>query len=223
MSTVKGRLHKGRRQLAPVLGPVARQVLGREQKKEEMTVEADSETNGMVEVVVEDVLKSSQVGEDYLEALRSGSIRDYHEVGAVRDEGLPGAAVLLRDKDGERVLPIFVGLNDGLAIWRSVAGWEPSRPFTHELMGRMLGALDLTVKSVAVLRVAERVFYGEVVLKGASDSADERRMDARPSDAIALATRAGGPIYVSGAVFEEGGHESKQAYLDARGEELGLR
>jgi uncharacterized protein len=73
--------------------------------------------------------------------------------------------------------------------------------------------------SVAVLRVAEETFYGEIVLEGLGGERT-RRVDARPSDAIALAVRLEAPIYGAPAVLEEGGYDSKRALLDAKGEDL---
>lgn len=220
VSTVKGRLHKGRKQLAPALEPVAEQVLGERHEKEEMAVDE----NGMIEVVVDEVLKGGFDEEGYLRALKAaGSMYDLLELGMRDHKALPAAVVVLREARGERVLPIWVGLPDGLSIAASVAGREPPRPWTHDLIGQMLETLNLEVRSAAVLRLAEGVFYGEVELEGnpeAPDGGPTHRLDARPSDAIALATRAGAPIHAALAVLDEGGHESRQAFLDAHGEDL---
>jgi uncharacterized protein len=214
VSTVKGRLHKGRRRLATSLEPVAQQVLGKGLKKEETVVKVD----GMVEVVVDDVLKKGPVDESFLEVLRSGSMEEYHEIGTRDYERLPAAVVILREVEGERVMPIFVGLVDGLSIWRSVSGWEPPRPFTHDLMRELLTTMNLAVESVAVVRLAERTFYGEISLRERDGGSDLRRVDSRPSDAIALAARLEAPIYVAQAVLDEAAFESKEALLEAQRE-----
>lgn len=218
VGTVKGRLHKGRRRLAPALEPAAEQVLGR--TKEEKVARAEE----MVEVVVDDVLKFSVVDDENLEALRSGSMQDLHEA-SVRTAGWqrrPGAAVLLRETEGKRVLPVFVGLTDALSIWRSAAGWDPPRPFAHDLMGRLLEGSGLRVEGASVLLLADNVFYGEVALAGENGEQRPRRVDARPSDAVALAVRADARIHVAEDLFEEDGFRSKEAFMERWAEELGL-
>ena len=225
VSTVKGRLHRSRRALAPSLEPVARQVLGKGRDHKEAAMSANTERNGMVEMVVGEVVKTGFDGERYLRMLReTGSIDELLEVAARDYRSLPAAAVVLREARGERVLPIWMGLWDGASIRRSVAGGVPTRPMTHDLMGQMLDALGLGVGSVAVLRLAEEVFYGEIALDGAGQG-DEgvRRVDARPSDAIALAVRLGAPIYAAEAVLEEGGYPSRAALAEAKGEDFGPR
>ena len=226
VSTVKGRLHKGRRALAPSLGPVASQVLGKGRDHEEAAMSANTERDGMVEMVVGEVVKTGFDGERHLRMLReAGNMDELLEV-AARDHGglLPAAAVVLREARGERVLPIWMSLWDGASIRGSAAGSAPTRPMTHDLMGQMLDALGLGVSSVAVLRLAEGVFYGEISLNGAGQG-DEgtRRVDARPSDAIALAVRLEAPIYAAEAVLEEGGYPSRGALAEAKGEDFGPR
>lgn len=217
VSTIKGRLHKGRRALVPTLEPVARQVLGKERELKEASMEA----NGMVEMVVDEVVKTGFDEGRYLRMLReTGSIDELLEVAARDYKVLPAAAVVLREADGERVLPIWMGLWDGASIRRSVAGRRPSRPMTHDLMGQMLDALGLRVRSVAVLRLAEEVFYGEVALKDGGGDEVTRRVDARPSDAIALAVRLEAPIYAAEAVLEDGGYLSRRTLVDAKGEDF---
>lgn len=217
VGTVKGRLHKGRRALAPSLEPVARQVFGKGTEPKEESVE----TNGMVEMVVEEVAKTGFDEERYLQTLKAESMGELLELAAVDHKGLPAAAVVLREATGERVLPIWVGLWDGASIWRSVAGRGFERPLTHDLMGQMLDALGLGVESVAVLRLAEETFYGEIAL-GGDGQGDGRgvRVDARPSDAIALAVRLGAPIFAAEAVLEDGGYPSRSALLEAKGEDM---
>ena len=220
VGTLKGRLHKGRRALAPSLGPVALQVFGKGRDREEAAMGANTGQDGMVEMVVGEVVKAGFDEERYLRMLReTGSMDELLEVAARDYKGLPAAAVVLREARGERVLPIWVGLWDGASIRRSVAGGRPQRPMTHDLMGQMLDALGLGVESVAVLRLAEETFYGEIVLQGAGEER-ARRVDARPSDAIALAVRLEAPIYAAEAVLEEGGYPSRAALAEAKGEDM---
>jgi RNA polymerase sigma factor (sigma-70 family) len=219
VSTVKGRLYKGRKQLEPVLEPLARQVFGMRRKEHEK-VDGDR----MVEVVVEDALKMPFDDERGLRALTAGgSLRelvDLMETGA--DLRLPSIAVVLEETGGGRVMPVWMGLAEGLSIWSSTVGREAPRPMTHDLMRELLAAADLEVQSVAVVKLVEHTFYGEIaVSRRDGEVALDRRVDARPSDAIALAVRLGAPIFVAESVLDEAGFESKEALLEAQREGRG--
>jgi RNA polymerase sigma factor (sigma-70 family) len=219
VGTIKGRLHKGRRQLEPSLAPVARQILGTKRKEKKMV-----DTGQMIEVAVEDLLKMPFDDERGLQALKaSGPMRDLpdlSDLGAAMH--FPAITVMLKEESGERVLPIWVSLPDGLSIWRSVSGSEVSRPMTHDLMRELLTTMNLEVKSVAVVRLVEGTFYGEIALRqrNGEDFLDHQ-VDSRPSDAIALAVRLDAPIYVSSAVLDEAAFETKQALFEAQREGRG--
>ena len=213
VSTVKGRLYKGRRQLEPALAPVAREILGPGRKEK-----ADVEANEMVEVVVDDVMKNGFEDESKLEWLReAGFLNDL--IGHSEDGApLPGGIVVLRETGGERVLPIWIGLSEALSIWNFVSGRQmspPVRPMTYDLMRQMLETLGLSVRSVAVNRLEKGTdygtYYGEILLTGGEES---YRVDARPSDAVALAVRTETPIFIARPVMEQAGCETKQAFMD---------
>ncbi len=220
VGTIKGRLHKSRKRLEPALEPVAQQVLGMHGRKERAM-----DDGRMVEVAVEDALKMPFDDERGLEMLRSGgSLRDLQELTDPEAQaGFPAIAVVLEEEDGGRVLPIWMGLPEGLSIWSSLSGRQMPRPMSHDLMKELLGAMELEVESVAVVRLVERTFYGEIALKQSNGGAGgrDRRVDSRPSDAIALAVRLEAPIYVSKAVLDEAGFESKEALLEAQREGRG--
>ena len=219
VSTIKGRLHKGRKHLKLYLAPVARQALGIP-RKEQTTVEAEQ----MIEVVVEDALKMPFDDERGLRALTAGgSLRELSDlVEAGADLPLPSIAVVLKEEGGERVVPVWMGLSEGLSIWSSLAGTEMPRPMTHDLMRDLLAAVDLEIESIAVVKLLERTFYGEIAVKHRNgEETFDRRVDSRPSDAIALALRLGAPIYVTKEVLDEAAFESKQALLEAQREGLG--
>jgi bifunctional DNase/RNase len=99
----------------------------------------------------------------------------------------------------ERLLPIWIGHPEATAILLAVEGAEPPRPLTHDLMKNILETLDSYVERVQITRVEAGTFYAAIVLR-----AEERAIavDARPSDSIALAVRAGAPIYVAETVLE---------------------
>jgi RNA polymerase sigma factor (sigma-70 family) len=123
--------------------------------------------------------------------------------------------VLLREKGGERVLPIWIGAPEGDMLVLGMAGEETPRPMTADLAARLVEALGGKVERVIVSSLRENTFFAVIAVSG-----PERRteVDARPSDAINLATRAGAPIYVDEAVLEQAGFAAN--HLEAKlGEE----
>ena len=110
--------------------------------------------------------------------------------------------VLLRENAGERVLPIWIGASDGNAVAFPLRGGTPWRPMSSDLMVQLLHATGARVEHVAVTALREKTFHGSVVL-AVDDRTEE--LDARPSDAIALAVRVAAPILVADDVLEEAG------------------
>ena len=107
--------------------------------------------------------------------------------------------VLLAERGGERVLPIWVGAADGDAMALHLGSEPIPRPLTADLMARLLEAAGARVERVEVSSLRENTFYGVVYLLTAAG--DQRQADARPSDAVNLAIRAGAPILVEDSVF----------------------
>jgi uncharacterized protein len=118
--------------------------------------------------------------------------------------------------DGGRVLPVWIGAQEATSILVAVQGVNPPRPLAHDLMTRLLDALGGTVERVEVTRLEAGTFYAEVSL---FTSRGLRVIDARPSDAIALASRAHAPIWVADEVLEEAGVDDLIAE-EALGEEI---
>ncbi len=108
--------------------------------------------------------------------------------------------VLLREKGTERYLPIWIGAFEANAIQLALHEVELARPMTHDLMRDILETLGARVERVEVTALKENTFYGNIVL---SHQGRIYNIDARPSDAIALAVRAHVPIYVAREVMEE--------------------
>lgn len=100
------------------------------------------------------------------------------------------------------VLPVWIGAQEATSILVAVEGVVPPRPLAHDLMVRLVEALEGTVERVEVTRVDGGTFYAEVTLFTPHGL---RVIDARPSDAIALASRLDAPIWVADAVFAEAG------------------
>jgi bifunctional DNase/RNase len=115
-----------------------------------------------------------------------------------------GAAVLvLREHESpNRLLPIIVGGAEATLIAIAASGQTPPRPLTHDLMATLVDSLDVHVDAAEVTDLHEGSFLANLSLSGPMG---ERRLDTRPSDAIALAMRLNAPLYVSEHVLDEAG------------------
>lgn len=107
--------------------------------------------------------------------------------------------VLLRERDGELYVPIWIGAPEATAIAYAQQGVAPPRPLTHDLLVNLLSELGHTLEHVVVSRMEDSIFYAELVVDG------DTTISARSSDAIAIALRAGVSIYVADEIFDEVG------------------
>lgn len=107
--------------------------------------------------------------------------------------------VLLREREGERYLPIWIGAVEATAIAFAQQGVTPVRPLTHDLLKDVITALDRQLEKVHVTDLREGVFFAELHLS------DGVVVSARPSDAIALALRTESPIFCTSEVLDEAG------------------
>jgi bifunctional DNase/RNase len=110
--------------------------------------------------------------------------------------------VILKEKEAERYLPIWIGIHEANAIALKITGITPERPITHDLLVNVLGAVDVKVHRVVVTSLSNEVFYARI---SASQNGRDLDIDARPSDAIAVAVRVGAPIFVAGEVLDKAG------------------
>jgi bifunctional DNase/RNase len=108
--------------------------------------------------------------------------------------------VLLKTADGNKFLPIWIGHPEAAAILMKLQGASTPRPMTHDLVTDMLSQLEVKVTRIAVTELRDNTFYALITV--VADGA-EIEVDSRPSDAIALAVRAGAPIFAADAVIEE--------------------
>ncbi len=107
--------------------------------------------------------------------------------------------VLLKENDGERYLPIWIGAVEATAIAYAQQGIVPPRPLTHDLLKNVVEALQSELSAVHITALADGVFYAELVFgTGVTVSA-------RPSDAIALAIRVGTRVFAEDDVLSEAG------------------
>jgi bifunctional DNase/RNase len=121
-------------------------------------------------------------------------------VDSVRVHMRTGRHVLvLRESGRGRLLMIWVGVNEANAIAMKLQGVTPERPLTHDLMVTMLDAVDVRVDRIVISDLADETFHARLLLVG-TDTRHE--VDARPSDAIALAVRIGAPIYATADVLD---------------------
>ena len=107
--------------------------------------------------------------------------------------------VILRDKDGQRVLPIWVGIFEANAIALQIENVSTPRPMTHDLLRNVIQDLKATVQKIVVCDLQDNTFYAMIYL---TRNGDTLAIDARPSDAIALALRTRAPIFVEDAVID---------------------
>lgn len=108
--------------------------------------------------------------------------------------------VVLEDKKGNKVMPIWIGLNEARAIATELEGITLPRPMTHDLMKNVISGLNASLEKVIVSDLKNSTFYAFVVIKFKRKNF---QFDARPSDAIALALRFSAPIYVEKSVFDK--------------------
>jgi uncharacterized protein len=109
--------------------------------------------------------------------------------------------VVLKEADGERLLPIWIGAAEGNALALRLTGETTPRPVTADVMAELIRVTGARVERVAVTSLREKTFYA-VIAVGVDGRVDE--LDARPSDALNLAVRVGAPILVEESVLEEG-------------------
>ena len=109
--------------------------------------------------------------------------------------------VLLREAEGEhRVLPIFIGAVEATAIAFALQGVVTQRPMTHDLLKNIVEELGVTVEGIDITELREGTFYAVIRLRAHGQAYE---VSSRPSDAIALAVRAGAPIFAAEEVLEE--------------------
>jgi bifunctional DNase/RNase len=105
-------------------------------------------------------------------------------------------ALILKEVNGNRRLPIIIGAFEAQSIALEMEGIKPPRPLTHDLMKNILESMGSDLAEIVISELRDGTFYAKL-------SFDSQEVDARPSDAIALAVRFGAPIFVSDKVMEE--------------------
>jgi hypothetical protein len=121
----------------------------------------------------------------------------------VIDEKRHDQLIVLKEKNGERILPIVIGLNEASAIKLKISGFMPPRPLTHDLFYATIENLEASIDKIIIDKLEENTFHAKICLKTAAGQI--KAIDARPSDSIALAVRAHAPIFVEDEVMKQSG------------------
>jgi bifunctional DNase/RNase len=114
--------------------------------------------------------------------------------------------VLLKEADGDRYLPIWIGAVEATAIAFALQGIETPRPMTHDLMRDILQESDITVERILISELVEQTFFAVIRM---TTNGRVTEVSSRPSDAIALAVRTSTPIFAAEDVLEQAGIELK--------------
>jgi len=125
--------------------------------------------------------------------------------------------IILREKDAERFLAIWVDNYMAEQITFALQEVEVARPMSHDLIKNLLKNLDARIVRVEVVAIRGDVFYGSIVVH--TENNKEINIDARPSDALALAVRTSVPIFVSKEVMENAGVEPEDDIIDVQDKE----
>jgi uncharacterized protein len=113
---------------------------------------------------------------------------------------------LLKEVDGERYLPIWIGAVEATAIAFALQGIETPRPMTHDLLRDILNTTNTAVERIVINELVEQTFFATISMAATAGNSE---VSSRPSDAIALAVRINAPIFASEEVLEQAGIELK--------------
>jgi len=117
------------------------------------------------------------------------------------DEKNPEQIIVLKEKDGDRVFPIMIGLIEASSIKMKLSGVDLPRPLTHDLLVSVVHGLGASLDRVIIDDLVEDIFHAKLVV--ITPEGQKRQIDTRPSDGVAIAVRAGIPIFVEECVLEK--------------------
>ncbi len=109
--------------------------------------------------------------------------------------------IILKEKEGQRQIPIIIGVAEAAAIKMKVSNIRPPRPLTHDLLKSVIDHLGARLQSVVINKLEGSTFYAQLLIRSAEGKTVN--IDARPSDSIALALRMEAPIFVEEDVFKK--------------------
>ncbi len=117
------------------------------------------------------------------------------------DEKSQEQVIVLKERGGNRTLPIIIGINEALAIRIKLSNFEPPRPLTHDLIKKILELLGATLEQVVIDKLVDATFHAKLFLK--KNDGSTVVIDARPSDSIALAVRTSTPVFVESEILDQ--------------------
>ncbi|HNV23328.1 MAG TPA: bifunctional nuclease family protein [Candidatus Omnitrophota bacterium] len=117
------------------------------------------------------------------------------------DEKRQDQVIVLKEKKGKRQFPIIIGYIEASSIKMKIAGVKPPRPLTHDLLLSLMKGLDAKLEYLFIDKMIDGTFHAKLKIKTKEDQ--EKFIDTRPSDGIALAVRAGASIFVEEKVLEK--------------------
>lgn len=123
-----------------------------------------------------------------------GSLVEVEVASLGLDKASNTPVVILRERDGERLLPIWIGPGEASAIAMELAGIKFSRPLTHDLLNTVVNSLGSELLRVLITRVEENTYFASLIFRR---NGEVISIDSRPSDSVALALRASAPIYAA--------------------------
>ena len=119
------------------------------------------------------------------------------------DEKNTDQVIVLKEKNGVRILPIIIGMLEASSIKMKLSGLAAPRPMTHDLLYSIIESLNARIEKVVVDKLENSTFHAKLFIK--SENGDSRIIDARPSDSIALSVRSKAPIFVEEEVLDQSG------------------
>lgn len=117
------------------------------------------------------------------------------------DEEKKEQIIVLKEKNGSRILPIVIGIYEATAIKMKLGGFVSPRPLTYDLMANIISELDNKIEKVVIDDLIEGTFHAKIYLKHSGNGF--KIIDARPSDSIALAVRTKSPIFAENKVVDK--------------------
>ena len=124
------------------------------------------------------------------------------EVSKIRiDERRGEQVVVLKERGGNRFLPIIIGISEVTAIKMKISGIQPPRPLTHDLLQDTIAQLGATLQRIIITKLEFNTFFATLILQ--TKEGELREVDARPSDSIAVALRSDAPIFVAEEVLNQ--------------------
>ena len=117
------------------------------------------------------------------------------------DEKRQDQIIVLKEKNGTRQFPIVIGFLEASSIKMKLSGLNPPRPMTHDLIMSVIENLNATVDQLIIDKMIKNTFHAKIILK--TKNGRKKTVDTRPSDGVAIAVRAGAPIFVEEEVLEK--------------------